>query len=83
MNHRSVYALVLMTALLQAGLAQAQGNRLGAGSPAVAPEARFEAAPQLGEMAPDLTIVDDQGNPANLRELTTGQYTVLTLGCLT
>ena len=82
MNHRSVCALALVTALLQAHVVQAQG-RIGPGSPAVSPNVRFESAPQLGEMVPDLTIVDDQGGPANLRELTTGQYTVLTLGCLT
>jgi hypothetical protein len=28
-------------------------------------------------------LVDDQGNPANLREITEGHYTVMTLGCLT
>ena len=83
MSHRSVYVLVFLTALLQTTFAQAQGGRLGAGSPAVAPDARFEEAPQLGEMIPDLTLVDDEGNPAVLRELATGQYTVLTLGCLT
>ena len=47
------------------------------------PQVRFEQAPQIGEMIPDLTIVDDKGNPANLRSLTSGHYTVMTLGCLT
>ena len=83
MNHRSVYLLIFLTALLQSTFAQAQGGRLGADSPAVPPDVRFQEAPQLGEMIPDLTLVDDQGNPAVLRELATGQYTVLTLGCLT
>lgn len=41
------------------------------------------AAPQIGELIPDLEIVDDQGNPVRLRELTQGHYTVMTLGCLT
>ncbi len=40
-------------------------------------------APQIGELIPDLEIVDDQGNPVSLRELTQGHYTVMTLGCLT
>ncbi len=40
-------------------------------------------APQIGELIPDLEIVDDHGNPVSLRELTRGQYTVFTLGCLT
>ncbi len=48
------------------------------------PDARFLAlAPQVGEMVPDLAIVDDKGDPVHLRELTQGHYTVLTLGCLT
>ena len=48
------------------------------------PDSRFAAvAPEIGEMVPDLEIVDDQGNPVRLRELTQGHYTVLTLGCLT
>jgi hypothetical protein len=34
-------------------------------------------------MVPDLTIVDDQGNPVNLRDITRGHYTTITLGCLT
>jgi hypothetical protein len=83
MNHRTLVFLFALFSLINASVAQAQGGRLGAGSPAVSPDVRFEDAPKIGEMVPDLTIVDDQGNPANLRELTTGQYTVLTLGCLT
>ena len=47
------------------------------------PDVRFELAPKIGDMIPDLTLVDDQGNPANLRDVTRGHYTVMTLGCLT
>lgn len=44
----------------------------------------FEEGPgQIGEQLPDITIFDDQGNPVNLRELATENYTVLVLGCLT
>ena len=39
--------------------------------------------PAIGEQVPDVTIVDDQGNPVSMRDITTGQYTVLTVGCLT
>ena len=40
--------------------------------------------PNVGEQISDLTIVDDQGNPVNIRELAgRAPYTVLTLGCLT
>ena len=47
------------------------------------PDVRFENGPKVGEMVPDVTIVDDQGRPVSVRELAQGQYTVMTLGCLT
>ncbi len=68
--------LVLAGVLLQVSPVVAQ-----VGTP---PATRFLAvAPEIGEMVPDLAIVDDKGDPVNLRELTRGHYTVLTLGCLT
>ena len=48
------------------------------------PLAQFEAeAPKIGEPLPDITILDDLGNPVNLRELADENYKVLVLGCLT
>ena len=47
------------------------------------PLERFRAAPEIGEPLPDLTIVDANGGPVNLREIARGHYTVLVLGCLT
>lgn len=47
------------------------------------PQQRFQAAPGIGEPLPDLTIVDANGGPVNLREIARGHYTVLVLGCLT
>ncbi len=47
------------------------------------PDVRFENGPKVGERVPDVTIVDDQGRPVSVRELAQGQYTVMTLGCLT
>ena len=45
---------------------------------------RFDAAaPEIGEPLQDLTIVDAEGNPANLREIASGHYSVIVLGCLT
>ena len=45
---------------------------------------RFDAAAtEIGEPLPDLTLVDDQGNPANIREIAREHYTVFVLGCLT
>ena len=42
-----------------------------------------ERAPQIGEPLPDLTIVDDTGNPVNVRDLPGENFSVLVLGCLT
>ena len=47
------------------------------------PMERFRTAPQVGDPLPDLTIVDANGDPANLREIAREHYTVLVLGCLT
>ncbi len=45
---------------------------------------RFDAAaPEIGEPLPDLTLFDDRGNPVNIREVASEQYTVLVEGCLT
>ena len=85
MFSRKTFLTVAIAALLQSGLAFAQPPR-GAQMPAgiTPPNARFANAPQVGETFPDVTIVDDQGNPVNIRELASrSPYTVLTLGCLT
>ena len=71
---RTASLLLIVAALLQMSVVAAQGTP---------PQVRFESAPQVGDMVPDLTIVDDQGNPANLRDITRGHYTTITLGCLT
>ena len=76
MNRLSAFTLVAFAGIFHAGLVAAQG-----GTP---PDSRFAAhAPEIGDLVPDLVLVDDQGNPANLREITEGHYTVMTLGCLT
>lgn len=60
------------------------GMGMGMGMGMGAMDARFyAAAPKVGDMVQDLDIFDDQGNPVNIREVATGQYTVLVLGCLT
>jgi cytochrome oxidase Cu insertion factor (SCO1/SenC/PrrC family) len=51
--------------------------------PLLPPDVRFESGPKVGELVPDVTIVDDQGNPVSLRDVARGHYTVMTLGCLT
>jgi len=82
MINRHLLTALGVAALLQSSLAFGQG---GMGVPgAERPSPRFAVAPEIGEQIPDLTIVDDQGNPVNIRELASrSPYTVLTLGCLT
>ena len=73
---RRMLLLLLVLAAIPVNLILAQGALLP-------PDVRFENGPKVGDRVPDLTIVDDQGNPANLRDITRGHYTVMTLGCLT
>lgn len=45
---------------------------------------RAAEMPDVGEPFPDVTVVDDRGQPVNIRSLAAEKpYTVLTLGCLT
>ncbi len=45
--------------------------------------AGFDAAsPELGDLVPDIAILDQEGQPFELRSFK-GSYTVLVLGCLT
>ena len=74
MRCRPVSLFLIIAAAFQSNLALSQAT------PA---QSRYAAAPQIGELIPNLEIVDDQGNPVRLRELTEGHYTVMTLGCLT
>lgn len=88
MAKRSEQLLLIGAALFCTSIAQAQpgmGMGMGGQPPPgmVSPQLRFANAPQVGDMVPDLTIVDRDGAPVNLRELTRENYTVLVLGCLT
>ena len=81
MRWQKIFIPIAIAGLLQSGVvfAQPNGGVRGGG-----PEVLFAAAPDIGEQIPDATIVDDQGNPVNIRELASqSPYTVLTLGCLT
>ncbi len=69
--------------ILLAALAVFPMNSIQAQGALLPPDVRFENGPKVGEMVPDVTIVDDQGRPVSVRELAQGQYTVMTLGCLT
>ena len=74
MRCRPVLLFLVGAAMFQSNLVLSQA------APA---ESRYTAVPQIGELIPDVEIVDDQGKPVGLRELTQGHYTVMTLGCLT
>ena len=64
------------------GMGMGMGMGMGPGTAAM--DERFlNAAPDIGERVPNVDVVDDRGNPVNIREVATGQYTVLVLGCLT
>ena len=66
------------------GIAGGMARGMAAGGGPTGMDTRFmDIVPDIGEQLPDISIVDDQGNPVNMRDITTGQYTVLTLGCLT
>ncbi len=82
MTLRKVLIPIAIAGLLQSHVALAQ---FGMGAPGAArPSPRFDSGPQLGEQIADLTIVNDRGEPVNLRDLASrSPYTVLTLGCLT
>ena len=82
MNWR-ILIVPIALGLSAAAFGQQPGMGMGAQG-AERPNPRFDVAPEIGEQIPDLTIVDDQGNPVNIRELASrSPYTVLTLGCLT
>jgi len=74
MTYRSAVLFIIGAVILPAKLLFAQ---------IIMPQARFESAPKIGEMIPDLTLVNDKGDPAKLRDITKDHYTVITLGCLT
>ena len=86
-NTLSILASTILASLfaLQAVTVEAQqrgGNQ--ARAMAMGTNPRFaELAPEIGEPLPDLTIVDEHGNPVNVRDLASENYTVLVLGCLT
>ena len=85
---RRLSSLITFAAALGfVGVASAQGPGgmgMGMGAGPTGMDTRFmDIVPDIGEQLPDISIVDDQGNPVNMRDITTGQYTVLTLGCLT
>ena len=87
---RLTFAVLLMLgfAVLQADMTMAQQrnptrSRGGAEFPRRSLNRRFEArGPAVGEMVPDVSFFDADGNKLSLHSLK-GKYTVLVFGCLT
>ena len=84
MKYRKTLLAVAAAGVLNIGVAFGQAGMGMAGGMGMGANPRFDVAPEVGELFPDVTIVDDKGNPVNIRELAgNSPYTVLTLGCLT
>ena len=64
------------------GMGMGMGMGMGAG-PTAMDERFYRTVPGIGDLVPDVQVVNDRGYPVNIREVATGQYTVLVLGCLT
>ena len=75
-----VHATVVLAFVAAPTLSNAQR---AAGGPSGDMPRFLELGPKVGEQLPDLTIVNDLGQPVNIREITKGNYSVLVLGCLT
>jgi hypothetical protein len=81
-----VHAMVVLALVSAPAMSLAQnapGMGMGAGGPSGDIPRFIELGPKVGEPLPDLTIVNDLGQPVNIREMTKGAYSVLVLGCLT
>ena len=78
-----VAALLPLSAQAQGGAPQGMGAAMGGPSGDI--PKFLELGPKVGDQLPDLTIVDDLGNPVAIRDITGDgeNYTVITLGCLT
>ena len=71
---------------VQSANAQLPGMGMGMGmgaGPTAMDERFYRTVPGIGDLVPNVQVVNDRGYPVNIREVATGQYTVLVLGCLT
>ena len=86
MNRWIAFLALFLAGAFQTAVGQipGMGMGMGMGPGTAAMDERFlNAALDIGERVPNVDVVDDRGNPVNIREVATGQYTVLVLGCLT
>ena len=80
----AVFLLVSALLLIHTGTVAAESKRAKAVGGKQMVERWFdEAAPVIGERLPDLELLDATGKPVKLRDVASGQFTVLVLGCLT
>ena len=82
MSLRSGMVFGLTASLLTCGAANAQAPDPSVGDGPRAHEF-WPAAPEVGDLFPDVNVVDDQGSLVNIRELAAENYSVIVLGCLT
>ncbi len=75
-------SIFVLFGAVHSAIAQVPGMGMGAG-PTAMDERFYRTVPGIGELVPDVQVVNDRGDPVNIREVATGQYTVLVLGCLT
>ena len=86
MSLRAVIAFVLAASLLTWSSAQAQRPAQSPNqNPGDGPRAHefWPAAPEVGDLFPDVSVSDHEGNLVNIRDLATENYSVFVLGCLT
>ena len=79
-------SIFIVFGAVQSAIAQVPGMGMGMGmgaGPTAMDERFYNTVPGIGERVPDIQVVNDRGDPVNIREVATGQYTVLVLGCLT
>lgn len=79
-------SIFVLFGAVNSAIAQLPGMGMGMGmgaGPTAMDERFYSTVPGIGELVPDIQVVNDRGDPVNMREVATGQYTVLVLGCLT
>lgn len=79
-------SIFVLVGAVHSAIAQVPGMGMGMGmgaGPTAMDERFYSTVPGIGELLPDIEVVNDRGDPVNIREVATGQYTVLVLGCLT
>ena len=86
MKRLILLSIFIFFGAVQSANAQLPGMGMGMGmgaGPTAMDERFYRTVPGIGDLVPDVQVVNDRGYPVNIRDVATGQYTVLVLGCLT